>query len=266
MMKLDQTLENELIKASLGAGDITLKYYKKDDVEVETKDNESPVTQADREAEAFILGILRRIAPDVPIVAEEEFEAGNYPDHETLTGFWLVDALDGTKSFLKGRLDYTVNIAFVNDGKPVFGFVYAPARDELFVGDVFNSQARLLTKRATVSKVIKVRDVPEQGITVVASKHHSDPDKIRDFLKGQHVKETLLAGSSMKFCSIAAGRADLYPRFGPTCEWDTAAGDAVLRAAGGMVTTLDREPFVYGKQADFKNPSFVGWGGLKYRR
>lgn len=263
MLNFDQALIDRLVNVARQAGDITLKYYQSD-IEIQTKDNNSPVTVADQEAEECILKHLRQIDPDIPVVAEESFERGDYPNHEEITDFWLVDALDGTKSFLNHKDDYTVNIAFVKDKKPLFGLVYAPAKDEMFYGLVDQGKAFRSLGGAAFER-IQVRETPKDGLTIVASRHHATPEKVQEFLGNDYVvKEVLTLGSAFKFCAVACGIADMYPRLAPTCEWDTGAGDAVLRAAGGMVATLDNKPFTYAKRKDFLNPSFIAWGKFSF--
>jgi 3'(2'), 5'-bisphosphate nucleotidase len=181
-------------------------------------------------------------------------EAGSIPD---ISGgaFFLVDPLDGTKEFITGGGDFTVNIGLLKDFIPVMGIIYAPVSGNLYFGA--EGQAFMCAKGGAEKK-ISMRPMPEAGLTVVASKRHGDPEKLNEFLRGKKVNELLNYSSSLKFCALASGQADFYPRLGPTCEWDTAAGDAILRAAGGKVTTLDGKPLPYGK-ADkrFLNPEFL---------
>ncbi len=233
-------------------------------IDVSHKNDKSPVTDADHAAEAIILRGLAGLPVSFPIIAEEEMAAGREPD--TRAGvFWLVDPLDGTKEFIKKNGEFTVNIALVVDGKPLLGVVGAPAFDRLWRGlrgpgeTVAEEIAKGTTKR------IGTRDVPAKGYTIFASRSHASwkNHELEDFLEPFRIAERKQAGSSLKFCLIAAGEADLYPRFGPTMEWDTAAGQAVLEAAGGSVTTVDGQPFRYAKPG-FRNPHFVAWGEKKY--
>jgi 3'(2'), 5'-bisphosphate nucleotidase len=222
--------------------------------DVETKSDESPVTAADREAERVILAGLRRLAPGLPIVAEEAAAAGDIPD--VSASFWLVDPVDGTKEFVHGNGEFTVNIALVECGRPRLGLVYAPALDRLFAG---GEGVGAWVEDGGVRRAIATRPVPEAGLTVVGSRWHGDDAAVDAFLAGRRVAERAMVGSSLKLCLIAEGAADVYPRFGRTMEWDIAAGDAILRAAGGTVRTLDGAPLRYGK-AGFDNPDFVAWG------
>ena len=229
------------------------------DFEARAKDDASPVTDADLAAEAIIAPALAALTPAIPVVAEEAAAAGNAP-RITDGSFWLVDPLDGTKEFLNRNGEFTVNIGLIRDGTPILGVVFAPALDCLYMG----AQGRGAFKSAGGAEPspIQVRPEPAEGLTIVASRRHGDPAMLEAFLDGRAVKETINAGSSLKFCLVACGEADLYPRFGRTMEWDTAAGHAVLSAAGGRVTTTDLAPFTYAKNEIFENPHFVAWGGI----
>ena len=222
---------------------------------VAAKADETPVTAADHAAEAVVLAALERLAPAFPIVAEERAAAGKIP---LCAGyFWLVDALDGTKEFIKGGNDFTVNVAFVADHLPVLGLVHAPARDETYLGIVgAHSRAELLI--AGKARAISARP-RGQRVVVVGSKSHEVEDKMEAFLARYDVGERVVVGSSLKFCLVAQGKADLYPRFSPTSEWDTAAGHAVLRAAGGRVHDFEGHDLRYGK-AKFLNGPFLAEG------
>lgn len=230
--------------------------------EVRQKADTSPVTDADEEGERIILAGLRELTPDIPIVAEESVAAGETPDVSGGT-FWLVDPLDGTKEFISRNGEFTVNIALIRDGAPILGVVYAPAIGRLFIG--WGNQASAETQEINgdweAPRPIKVRQPPEQGLTAVASRSHRD-EATEDFISGLNVAEIKSAGSSLKLCLVAAGEADIYPRFGPTMEWDIGAGHAVLAAAGGLIVTDEGAPFVYNKP-EFRNPGFVAYGGLR---
>jgi 3'(2'), 5'-bisphosphate nucleotidase len=231
--------------------------------EVEHKADHSPVTEADRAAEAIILERLRQAAPDVPIVAEEEVAAGRLP--AIGSQFFLVDPLDGTKEFIKRLGDFTVNIALIRDGAPVLGVVYAPVTSGLYVGDVVEGWAKRSHQKSD-SKVaapfapIRVRSAPARGLTAVVSRSHATPET-ETYLAQYTVAERVSVGSSLKFCLVAAGEADLYPRLGPTMEWDTAAGHAVLIAAGGSVLAPGGAPLAYGKPG-LRNSNFIAGGSL----
>lgn len=245
-------------RIAVEAGLVTLEYFDESGCQdVETKDDGSPVTVADRAAEEIIEKKLKEILPDVPIIGEEAAEAGKLPDLTGAEYFWLVDPLDGTKEFISGSGDYTVNIALIHKDTPVLGVVYAPVRGELYAGHDPDSAVRWL-EDTNAEKSICVRRIPKAGMTVVASRNHGDSGKLDAFLENYKVEKLLKRGSSLKICAVAAGKADLYPRFGPTCEWDTAAGDAVLRAAGGMLTDLNHQPLTYGHAGrKFLNPEFI---------
>lgn len=231
---------------------------------VEEKADLSPVTEADRRAETVILKGLRESFPDVPCVAEEEASAGLVPP-ALGDAFFLIDPLDGTKEFVRRLPDFTVNIALVRGGRPELGVVYAPAHGKLYSGRPGRAVAVTVSPDhvATERREISVRNCASPK-TIVASRSHRTPET-DDFLASQAGAEIVSVGSSLKFCLLAAGQADLYPRFSRTMEWDTAAGDAVLRAAGGRTRLVDGGAFVYGKRnqghdADFANPWFVAEG------
>jgi len=220
----------------------------------------SPVTIADEQAEAIILSELRRYWPAIPIIAEEAAAAGQIPKVEDQ--FFLVDPLDGTKEFVSRNGEFTVNIALIRNGLPAMGCVYAPALASMFIGDTGNLAAQAEVKlndnlSAVQWQKIKTRPMPSDGATVLASRSHRDAET-EAYLSTLQVKKIIAAGSSLKFCTIAAGDADIYPRFGRTMEWDTAAGHAVLIAAGGRVDCVTGGPLTYGKvDRGFDNPAFI---------
>lgn len=226
----------------------------------EEKADLSPVTIADEEAEAIILGELTKHWPSVPVVAEEAAAAGKIP--EVAGQFFLVDPLDGTKEFVSRNGEFTVNIALIENGLPVLGVVYAPALSRMFLGQ--KGHGAYFCECPVTGSVtnlnwhkIKTRSLPADGATVLASRSHRDAET-EAYLATLQVKKIISAGSSLKFCTIAAGEADIYPRFGRTMEWDTAAGHAVLVAAGGKVNCATGEPLTYGKtQRGFDNPAFI---------
>lgn len=233
--------------------------------EAEIKRDLTPVTEADRAAEKIILDGLRRALPGTNCVAEEEVAAGVRCEAGAGT-FILVDPLDGTREFLDGKPDFTVNIALVRNFEPAVGVVYAPARGELYTGRPGRAEFAEIAEDFSVvtRRNVSVRKAPARPM-VLASRSHRTPqtDAFIDSLKNV---DCCAIGSSLKFGLLARGEADLYPRFGPTMEWDTAAGDAVLRAAGGRTVTLDDKPLTYGKRngpsgIDFANPWFVATGG-----
>lgn len=246
------------------AGVIILRHYAQETIDSRKKSDQSPVTAADEEAERYIIAELARLAPGIPVVAEEETAQGRMPaiGHR----FFLVDPLDGTKEFLNRNGEFTVNIAEIEGGRALRGVVYAPAKERLFIGDGANGAFELQAKADAEpdlarARPIAVRPAPRDGLVAVASRSHRD-HKTDEYLAHYPVKDFVTAGSSLKFCLVAAGEADIYPRHGPTMEWDTAAGQAVLEAAGGSVKTIDGRPFIYGKIDErFANPFFVARGG-----
>jgi 3'(2'), 5'-bisphosphate nucleotidase len=228
---------------------------------VATKADLSPVTEADARAEKVILAGLARCFPTTPVLSEEAAELGQNPKHLG-DRFFLVDPLDGTKEFVSRNGEFTVNIAMIANGKPVLGVVYAPATGDFYWGDELVGAAHAtLSPEAPLADAkwqkIAVRPAPAEGLTVVASRSHMDGDTEAHLAKLK-VKKLTSAGSSLKFCLIASGKADLYPRFGRTMEWDTGAGQAVLEAAGGKVLQTDGNPLLYGKaNRGFDNPAFI---------
>jgi 3'(2'),5'-bisphosphate nucleotidase len=255
----DRRLADALAVAAITAGrailDVRRRGYR-----AERKADASPVTEADRAAEAILIAAIREAAPGVPIVAEEACAAGEVP--EVHGAFFLVDALDGTREFVRGDDDFTVNVALVHDGAPVLGVVHVPVGGETFVG-IAGVGAWMIPSDGGARRPLHVRAAPEL-LDVVASKSHRTPETDR-YIARYPVRSLVAAGSSLKFCCLAEGRADLYPRMGPTMQWDTAAGDAVLRAAGGRTLTLDGAPLAYGPGAGeggeaYRNPWFVALG------
>ncbi len=260
-----------LVGMSLEAGAAILEVYgrmKPEDAKI--KGDGSPVTQADALAEQIILARLAALAPQIPVVAEEAVAAGKIPETQGKS-FFLVDPLDGTKEFLSRNGDFTVNIALIEAGVPVLGVVYAPAIDQIFVGGKGERarRAEVVGGQCGPWQDMQVRPVPAQGLRVIASRSHLS-EETREFIDRFPGAEFVSAGSSLKFCRVAAGEADLYPRLARTMEWDIAAGDAVLRAAGGSVTDLDGVPMRYGKRnqahdSDFANGWFVASGGMNWK-
>jgi 3'(2'), 5'-bisphosphate nucleotidase len=248
-------LLDDLAEAAREAGEAILDVVRRG-FEVEAKRDSSPVTEADRAAELIILAALARAAPGVPVIAEEEVAAGRIPEHGDL--YFLVDPLDGTKEFVRGGDDYTVNIGLIEQRQPTLGVVFAPATGKLHGGSV-GEGAWVDEGRGRTPIHTRERG---QEVTAVASKSHLNQATI-DYLEAAVGTCAYAAiGSSLKFCIVAEGRADIYPRASPTSEWDTAAGHAVLLAAGGLVDGADGEPLRYGKPA-FLNRAFVATSGWK---
>lgn len=236
------------------AGRATMCFYGATDATV--KADGSPVTAADQASEDVILPALRSLTPDIPVISEEEAAAGVSP---IVTGgrFWLVDPLDGTKEFIKQNGEFTINIALIDDHVPVLGVVHVPVTGETYAAS--GSRTATLSSHGGPARAIEARRPPAGGLTVVASRSHSDGETLDRFLDGLEIAERRPAGSSVKLCLVARGDADLYPRLGPTMEWDIAAGHAVLLGAGGRIETEDGAPLLYGKP-DFRNPHFVALG------
>ncbi|MGB4100384.1 MAG: 3'(2'),5'-bisphosphate nucleotidase CysQ [Alphaproteobacteria bacterium] len=207
---------------------------------VVTKPDGSPQTNADRDAEAVILAGLRALTPEIPVIAEES-AVGKVVDPSR--PFWLVDPLDGTKSFIAGVDDFSVNISLVAQTRPVFGVIYAPALDELF----WNEPAGAWYRRNGTAHAIQTRTPPAAGITLITSRRTRTGAKLHAFLQPYTIAEQLMFSGAIKYGYLAMGRADLYPRFGTTMEWDNAAGEAIVHAAGGTVTDLDGAPLCYGQ-------------------
>ena len=229
-----EKLVSVMRRLSLEAGDRIMEIYAQGDLGVETKADHSPVTAADKAADRVISDGLRAAFPDIPLVTEEQ-AATHAVDGRT---FLIVDPLDGTKEFIHRRGDFTVNIALVEDGVPTYGVVYAPARERMFFtrasGKSVEETGILDKEVAGAVRRITVAEADNKALMVVASKSHRD-QATDDYISKYDVADMTSAGSSLKFCLVATGEADLYPRLGPTSEWDTAAAQAVVEAAGGQV-------------------------------
>ncbi len=258
---------------ALEAGSVILTSLQQG-ISTRLKADRSPVTQADEAAEACVLAALERLLPHVPIVAEERVARGEIPiiDDE----FLLVDALDGTREFLAGREEYTVNIALIRHGRPVCGAIYAPASAELYIGanqrayyvnlcaaqNIFENESQNIEAlgKTHIMQRLQTRASPANGLCALASRSHCDA-RTEEFLKLLPVVQRVNFGSSLKFCVIAAGKADVYPRFSPLMQWDIAAGHAILEAAGGAVLTPQAKPISYGQRGcGFKQNPFIAWG------
>lgn len=242
--------------AALEAGRVILRFYN-EGTTVSNKADGSPVTEADRAAEAMILPVLHALTPDWPIVAEEDSEANGKPV-VTSRFFWLVDPLDGTKEFIKRNGEFTVNIGLIDGDAPVLGVIHAPVTGEMYAGLV--PDLALAADGVGRDRPIRVRSIPPEGPTLLESRNRPSSARTDRWLGGRPVAGRVSRGSSLKFCGVASGAADIYPRFGPTHEWDTAAGHAIVLAAGGRVETVDGAPLRYRKP-EFLNGSFVALGG-----
>ena len=252
------TLVPVIRRLALEAGDRILAVYDGPDFEVKSKSDASPVTEADEAADAHISAGLRAAFPDVTLITEEQ------SDSHALSArtFLIVDPLDGTKEFVQRRGDFTVNIAYVQDGIPLRGVVYAPAKGRLFYthpdGTAVEETGPFDKATPGPTRPIRVSTPDNGALMVVASKSHRD-QATDDYIGRYAIRDAASAGSSLKFCLVATGEADLYPRIGRTMEWDTAAGDAVLRGAGGRVVHFDTHlPLEYGKPG-WANPFFIAY-------
>jgi len=222
---------------------------------VQSKDDHSPVTLADMRAEKVITAGLREATPDIPVIAEEEVAAGKITDPGS--EYWLVDPLDGTREFAAGRPEFAVNIGLVRNNRVVLAAVASPATHEVYYG-IVGAGAWKISAPGTAHP-ISARQAPLEGLTIMASRHYKDDPALAEYLSQYKIASVTNIGSALKFCYLAEGRADFYPRLGRTMEWDTAAPQAVLEAAGGAVLTMDGKPMLYGKPG-FENPHFLCWG------
>ncbi len=258
-----QRLASELLAPAHQAGQRIMSHFGKADVEL--KDDKSPVTIADREADTILVESLKHIAPDIPVISEESSPLQEIDPHGR---FFLVDPLDGTKEFIHGRDEFTVNVALIEHGTPCFGLVYAPAQSKLYIT---LAPDKAVIARLDASKPapdfsgldvasISTRALDPETLTAAVSRSHMD-EQTQAFLDEHGITQTHASGSSLKFCCLAEGLADVYPRFGRTMEWDTAAGHGVLKAAGGAVLDTSGAPLTYGKRdQDYANPGFIAWG------
>jgi 3'(2'), 5'-bisphosphate nucleotidase len=254
-----------LAAVAVEAGAIVMEVFAGSRIATRLKNDSSPVCDADERTEAFLLDRLARLAPEIPVVAEESAAKGNLPPPND--AFLLVDPLDGTREFVAHGKEFTINIALIVDRTPRAGAVYAPALERLWVGGN-RAFAACVTPGAKLPPhmqwhEMRCRKAPREGLVALSSRSHLDRET-RAFLARQDIRERREEASSLKFCELAGGSADVYPRFSPTMEWDTAAGDAILRAAGGLVLTPENEPFLYGKSAQgYRNGAFIAWGDPK---
>jgi 3'(2'), 5'-bisphosphate nucleotidase len=257
LLNYPEALLNAVRRIAVDAGELVLDHFEESGfIGAMEKEDGSPVTKADQEAEALIVSALLELCPTVPVVGEETMQECT-DDIASAEYFWLVDALDGTREFIKGGDEFTVNIALIRNGEPIMGVVYAPA-----LGRLFSAHQELGAFRwfedSNSQKDIRVRRVPKSGYTVMISKNRDYGARLEQFLDEYKVEKLVKKSSSLKICEIAAGKADLYPGFGATCEWDTAAGHAVLKAAGGDIRDWNEKSLTYGHQdRKFVNPDFL---------
>lgn len=259
-------LTNIVKRIAVEAGELIMEYFDGiRDIGTVSKGDGSPVTQADQEAEKLIEAALLNILPDIPVIGEESFSAGRRIDTHAQEYFWLVDPLDGTRAFIRGKSDFTVNIGLIYKNQPVLGVIYAPELGELYAGclnEDGSAQATRYFEDSETEKAIRTRAMPKDGITVISGGDVDTTNARFKLLDQFKVKKVIRLSSSLKICRIANGKADIYPRFGPTCEWDTAAGHAILRAAGGDITDIHGKPLTYGgTHPELLNPNFVASSG-----
>jgi 3'(2'), 5'-bisphosphate nucleotidase len=249
-----------LVDVSKEAGRAVLEAYRGGDFGVSYKEDRSPLTLADRRSNEIILEGLSSLAPDIPVLSEEGRDVP-HAERRGWSRFFLVDPLDGTKEFISGNGEFTVNIALIEEGRPVMGVIFVPTRDAVYYAA--KGQGACRQEGAKPPKEISVGKGPTgEGLVVAASRSHGSGE-LEDYLKALRVGDRISAGSSLKFCLVAEGAADMYPRFGPTWEWDTAAGHALVLEAGGLVTdTRGREELRYNKQVP-KHPGFIAWGSVR---
>lgn len=247
----------DIVALARAAGDVALRWYNDKNCAVRAKADDSPVTDADEASEAVILAGLKRLTPDIPIVSEEATSRGE-TDAACRLGrhFWLVDPLDGTREFVGRTGEFAVNIGLIEDRKPVLGVLHGPVSGVSYFSDGVSAQMR---RGDGATQVIHARRPPAGGLVVVSSRSHGDKAALAAYLEDYNIAAQKISGSALKFGLLACGEADLYPRLGKTMEWDTAAGHAILNAAGGSVRTLRDKELVYGKPG-FANPDFVARG------
>lgn len=262
-MKLDDSLIRSVTDLAWRAGDEILSVYDSDDFDVEAKGDGSPLTRADRRAHESIVAGLQRLTPDIPVLSEES-ESTDYELRRGWDVFWLVDPLDGTKEFLKRNGEFTVNVALIVDRGPAFGVVVAPVLEKSYVGGP--EYGSRIAERGGSGSELRVRDYRGGTAAVVASRSHRG-EAVDAFIAALSAREAepevKSMGSSLKICLVSEGAADVYPRLGPTCEWDTAAAHAVVLGAGGQVIDTSGSPLRYNKES-ILNPWFLVCGGGDY--
>ncbi|MFV1983343.1 MAG: 3'(2'),5'-bisphosphate nucleotidase CysQ [Thiohalomonadales bacterium] len=257
-MMIKETLK-KVVEIAVKAGDAIIEVYNSDNFDVQTKGDNSPLTRADLTAHHIIVGALEQLTPEIPVLSEESSTIP-YEERKHWTKFWLVDPLDGTKEFIKRNGEFTVNIALIDNQKPVMGVVYAPVLNRTYYAA--ENIGAYVQYEGNQAQEIHVADYRQQQLKVVASRSHAGPD-LQRFLDKIGDYSVISMGSSLKLCLVAEGKAHLYPRLGPTMEWDTAASHAVVNAAGGQVTNLEKESLVYNKE-NLLNPYFMVCGEPAY--
>tara|TARA_Y100001934_G_C12377477_1_gene790052 strand:+ start:50 stop:850 length:801 start_codon:yes stop_codon:yes gene_type:complete len=266
MMNTEEKLSDYILKArilALKAGKEIMKFYS-NNIEFHQKPDKSPITLADRAADKIITNGLNKYFPKIPIISEESVENIYQPKEINLENkfFWLVDPLDGTKEFINKNDEFTVNIGLIKNGKPWIGVLYLPVKRICYVGEVGVGAASWLDNAKPCP--ISVRSAPSSGPVILASRSHIN-DETQRWINDVKPSSIITAGSALKFALLASGNADIYPRFGPTMEWDTAAGHAILEAAGGSLFQPNNKPLIYGKPG-YKNPHFIACGATNEKK
>ncbi len=255
----------EILNISVDAGEVILNYYN-ENVDVIYKDDESPLTKADLASHKIISDSIKKITPDIPILSEEEFI--DWKIRKKWKKYWLIDPLDGTKEFIKKNDEFTVNIALIENNRPILGVIYTPALNELFYSIKNFGSYKILTKKKLntlkEAKRISINKKKSNKIKIVGSRSHSNPILDKWVNKNFNEFDILQKGSSLKFCLIAEGSADIYPRFGPTSEWDIAAGHIILEEAGGKLKSIDNKEILYNEKENILNPDFFAYSNIDF--
>ena len=255
----------EIVNISVNAGEVILNYYN-ENVDVIYKDDESPLTKADLASHKIITDSIKKITPDIPILSEEEFI--DWKIRKKWKKYWLIDPLDGTKEFIKKNDEFTVNIALIENNRPILGVIYTPALNELFYSIKNFGSYKILTKKKLntlkEAKRISINKKKSNKIKIVGSRSHSNPILDKWVNKNFNEFDILQKGSSLKFCLIAEGSADIYPRFGPTSEWDIAAGHIILEEAGGKLKSIDNKEILYNEKENILNPEFFAYSNIDF--
>ena len=255
----------EILNISVDAGEVILNYYN-ENVDVIYKDDESPLTKADLASHKIITDSIKKITPDIPILSEEEFI--DWKIRKKWKKYWLIDPLDGTKEFIKKNDEFTVNIALIENNRPILGVIYTPALNELFYSIKNFGSYKILTKKKLntlkEAKRISINKKKSNKVKIVGSRSHSNPILDKWVNKNFNEFDILQKGSSLKFCLIAEGSADIYPRFGPTSEWDIAAGHIILEEAGGKLKSIDNKEILYNEKENILNPEFFAYSNVDF--
>ena len=245
---------NNLIEISMDAGKAIMDVYTTD-FNVEKKEDKSPLTKADTLSHDIISRSLKKLTPNIPVLSEESINVSTY-ERTGWNEYWLVDPLDGTKEFINKNGEFTTNIAFIRENRPIFGIIFAPALNQIYWGSEHNGSFMLDTK--DLSSIMEINALKSVGPSICIATSRSHPSKeLNNFVKGIARHKVRKIGSSLKFCLIAKGEVDCYPRFGPTSEWDTAAGEIIAKSSGAIVADLEGKSLIYNKRDGFLNPNFI---------